>query len=125
MKWLVAPSTFSEGQRAIYGCAVIFAGMFAGVVCLGFIGIFVWSVYGKVLPVALWGQVVTIMGYGFSGFILAMIAVIMTLAVGGPVGRFKGGLSLKDGANLDLGDHESAGFRRPRRRRPRRHYRGE
>lgn len=107
-KWFVPPATFSEGQRAIYGCAVTLAGMFAGAVCLAFIAIFVLAVWWKVVPQGQYVQIVSILGYGFGGFILAMIAVILTLAVGGPVGRFKGGASLTNGVNLDVASDESA-----------------
>lgn len=106
MKWLPQPTNFSEGQRAFYGCLVAFAGMFSGLVCMVFIGVFVVGVLWKVWPQERFEQILTILGYGFGGFIMAMIAVIMTLAVGGPVGRFKGGASIKDGFNLDLGDKE-------------------
>jgi hypothetical protein len=108
MKWLVPPSTFAEGQRAIYGAAVILAGVFAGLVCLAFIAIFVGGVWLKVWPQGRYEQILTILGYGFAGFICAMVAVICFLAVGGPVGKVKGGASLKDGVNIDVSDHESA-----------------
>lgn len=106
---LPPPTTFAEGQRKLFGCLVALAGMFAGAVCLLFIAIYAGGVWLHIWPVPLYAQIISILGYGFGGFICAMIAVILTLAVGGPVGRFKGGASIKDGVNFDLANDQSAG----------------
>src|SRR3546814_1531685 len=42
-----------------------------------------------------------------AGFVVSMIAVILALAVGGPVGRFKMQAG-REGATFDLSDHEPA-----------------
>ncbi|CAA9508747.1 MAG: hypothetical protein AVDCRST_MAG44-1244 [uncultured Sphingomonas sp.] len=45
-------------------------------------------------------SIVTIFGWSLGGFIIAMIAVIVGLLAGGPVGRFKVSAS-SDGASVE------------------------
>ena len=99
MNGLPPPTTFAEGQRALYGWLMAAAGVFAGSVALGLITILVWGGW----PVTLYGRILTILGIALGGFLSAMIAVIIALAVGGPVGRISVKAS-KEGAELSAED---------------------
>lgn len=83
------PGTFAEGQRLIFGCLVATAGMFCGGMALGMIALLMWGKW----PPAEYHSIVVIFGWSLGGFIAAMTIVIIGLLVGGPVGRFKGGVS--------------------------------
>jgi|SRR5215213_2553347 len=93
---LPPPKTFAEGQRYIYGLLASAGGMFCGA-CAGFM-----------VALLMWGRwrpseehtIITIFGWSLGGFILAMIAVIIGLLAGGPVGRFKVAAS-RDGASIE------------------------
>ena len=100
-RWTPAPTTFAEGQRAVslwlMSAAGVFCGIgFAGVILLLWLG--GWSAASEHQRIAS----ISLMGAGFP---LGMIAVILALAVGGPVGRFKAGAG-RDGATFELEDHD-------------------
>ena len=96
MKTLPSPSSFAEGQRYIYGLLASAAGMFCG------------AASGVMVALLMWGgwsaaeehTIVTIFGWSLGGFIAAMVAVIVGLLAGGPVGRFRVAAS-KDGASIE------------------------
>lgn len=92
---LPPPTTFAEGQRQLFGLLMAAAGVFCGCVALGLIAILVWGNW----PSTLYGQIVTILGLTLGGFIMSMSAVIIAMAVGGPVGKFSAKAS-KDGFEL-------------------------
>lgn len=98
---LPQPGTFAEGQRALFGCLVSFAGMAA-------FGFAVWLVLILVhggWPEALYSKIVDYLGWALL-FSLGLMALVMAaLSVGGPVGRFKGGVSIKDGVNFEAEDN--------------------
>lgn len=96
---LPAPTNFAEGQRALFGCLVAFAGMFCGACSVGMIALLMWGGWSEKEE----HTIVVIFGWSLGGFIASMAMVIGFLAVGGPVGRFKAGVS-KDGANLEVSD---------------------
>lgn len=99
---LPPPTTFSEGQRQIYGWMMIAAGIACGAMAIAMVVIFVWGGW----PVERYQQILTILGIGFGGFLTGMMIVMVALAVGGPVGRFKGGVG-KEGLNFEAsGDGE-------------------
>ena len=95
---LPQPTTFAEGQRTIYGLLASAGGMFCG------------AAAGVMIALLMWGgwnareehTIVIIFGWAVGGFILAMIAVIIGLLAGGPVGRFKVGAG-RDGATIEAG----------------------
>jgi hypothetical protein len=99
---LPPPATFAEGQRALFGWLMAASGVFCG---FGFAGIILLLWLGG------WSQAsesqrigaIAMMGAGFP---LGMISVIIAMAVGGPVGRFKAGLT-KDGANFEAGKSDA------------------
>lgn len=99
---LPPPGTFSEGQRSLFGCLASGAGMAAFAFAVWITRFFMtgkWS--PEILPL-----VIEKLGTALLAALLVMASVTIGLLVGGPVGRFKGGIS-KDGANLELEDHDS------------------
>jgi hypothetical protein len=93
---LPPPVTFAEGQRLVYGLLAAAAGMFCGACAIAMIALLMW---GRWSP-AEEHSIVVIFGWSLGGFIAAMVAVIVGLLAGGPVGRFKMTAS-KDGASFE------------------------
>lgn len=96
MTRLPPPTSFAEGQRALYGWLMAAAGMFAGICAVALVVILVWGGW----PVTLYGRILTLLGLALGGFIAAMITVIVALAVGGPVGKLKASAT-RDGASFE------------------------
>ena len=96
MRYLPPPGTFAEGQRLIYGLLAAAAGMFCGVCAVAMIALLMWGSWSESEE----HSIVTIFGWSLGGFIVAMVAVIVGLLAGGPVGRFKISAS-KDGASVE------------------------
>jgi hypothetical protein len=109
MSWLdkIKPGGFTEGQRMWFGCLIAFAGMahflFAAVV----VGILVWGAHMG----ADWGaetrqQRLEIIGWGLLSVLAIDAIVVVSLSLGGPVGRLKGKAG-KDGFDFEAsGDGE-------------------
>jgi hypothetical protein len=85
MNTLPPPGTFAEGQRYIYGLLAAAAGMFCGACSVAMIALLMWGRWSAAEE----HTIVTIFGWALGGFIVAMVAVIVGLLAGGPVGRFK------------------------------------
>jgi len=85
MKPLPPPGTFAEGQRLIYGLLAAAAGMFCGACAVAMVALLMWGGWSE----AEQHNIVLIFGCSLGGFIAAMIAVIVGLLAGGPVGRFR------------------------------------
>jgi hypothetical protein len=100
------PTTFAEGQRYIYGLLASAAGMFCGAASGFMVALLMWGGWSAAEE----HTIVTIFGWSLGGFIAAMVAVIVGLLAGGPVGRFKM-TATKDGAlfEADRDDGASAG----------------
>src|SRR3954465_15982029 len=96
MNPLPPPGTFAEGQRYIYGLLASAAGMFCGACALAMTALLMWGRWSAAEE----HTIVTIFGCSLGGFIVAMIAVIVGLLAGGPVGRFKASAS-RDGASIE------------------------
>jgi len=96
MNSLPPPGTFAEGQRLIYGLLAAAAGMFCGSCAVATIALLMWGRWTAVEQ----HSIVVIFGWALGGFITAMIAVIVGLLAGGPVGRFRLSAS-RDGAMLE------------------------
>lgn len=88
--------TFNEGQRALALALASVAGMFCGLFALGVV-LIIWL--GGWSP-STDAQRITVFGMVLAGLLGAMMAVIIGLLIGGPVGRFKGALG-RDGASLE------------------------
>jgi hypothetical protein len=84
------------GQRLIYGLLAAAAGMFCGACSVALISLLMWG--GWTLDEQ--HSIVVIFGWTLAGFIAAMIAVIVGLLAGGPVGRFRLSAT-RDGASVE------------------------
>lgn len=96
MRPLPPPGTFAEGQRLIYGLLAAAAGMFCGACAVAMIALLMWGGWSAAEE----HTIVLIFGWSLGGFIAAMVAVIVGLLAGGPVGRFRLSAS-RDGASIE------------------------
>src|SRR5436190_21062912 len=96
MTSLPPPETFAEGQRLVYGLLAAAAGMFCGACAVAMIALLMWGGWSRDEE----HSIVTIFGWSLGGFIAAMVAVIVGLLAGGPVGRFKVSAT-REGASLE------------------------
>ncbi|HVM22978.1 MAG TPA: hypothetical protein VM308_06725 [Sphingomicrobium sp.] len=108
MGTLPPPGTFAEGQRLVYGLLAAAAGMFCGLCAVGMVALLMWGGWSDAEE----HSIVLIFGWSLGGFILAMVAVIVGLLAGGPVGRFKVAAS-RQGATIEA---EAPAAPAPRRR---------
>ena len=93
---LPPPGTFAEGQRYIYGLLAAAAGIFCGACAVAMVALLMWGGWS----VSEEHSIVAIFGWSLAGFIAAMIAVIVGLLAGGPVGRLKVSAN-RDGASIE------------------------
>lgn len=100
---LPPPTNFAEGQRKLFGLLVAAAGMFCGGMAIAMIALLMWGGWSKNEE----HTIVMIFGWTLGGFVTSMLAVIIGLLVGGPVGRFKAGVG-KDGATFEAETEASA-----------------
>ena len=101
MRPLPPPGTFAEGQRLVYGLLAAAAGMFCGLAAVAMVALLMWGGWSAREE----HSIVIIFGWSLGGFIAAMVAVIVGLLAGGPVGRFK--LSAgREGASVEATHHE-------------------
>jgi len=96
MRPLPPPDTFAEGQRYVYGLLAAAAGMFCGACAVAMVALLMWGGWSPSEE----HSIVLIFGWSLAGFIAAMVAVIVGLLAGGPVGRFKMSAT-KDGASFE------------------------
>ena len=96
MKLLPPPGTFAEGQRYIYGLLAAAGGVFCGACAVAMVALLMWGGWSAAEE----HSIVTIFGWSLGGFISAMVAVIVGLLAGGPVGRFKVAAG-RDGASVE------------------------
>lgn len=93
---LPRPTTFAEGQRTIYGLLASAGGMFCGAAAGAMVALLMWGGWDRSEQ----HTIILIFGWALAGFIAAMIAVIIGLLAGGPVGRFKMAAN-RDGATIE------------------------
>ena len=96
MREFPPPLTFAEGQRYTYGLLASAAGMFCGAAAGFMVALLMWGGWSAAEE----HSIVTIFGWSLGGFIVAMLAVIVGLLAGGPVGRFKVTAN-RDGASVE------------------------
>lgn len=96
MTSLPPPQTFAEGQRLVYGRLAAGAGMFCGLAAIIMIALLMWGGWSAAEE----HSIVVIFGWALGGFIAAMVAVIVGLLAGGPVGRFRVSAT-RDGAAVE------------------------
>jgi hypothetical protein len=100
---LPPPTTFAEGRRLIFGWLAAGAGMFSGAMAIAMICLLMWGHW----PAAEYHTIVVIFGWTLGGFIACMAFVIIGLLVGGPVGRFKGGVT-KAGLDFEASGNDQS-----------------
>jgi len=93
---LPPPQTFAEGQRYIYGLLAAAAGVFCGACAVAMVALLMWGGWSPSEE----HSIVIIFGWSLGGFIAAMVAVIVGLLTGGPVGRFRIAAT-RDGASIE------------------------
>ena len=98
MRPLPPPGTFAEGQRLVYGLLAAAAGMFCGLAAVAMVALLMWGGWSAREE----HSIVLIFGWALGGFIAALVAVIVGLLAGGPVGRFKMSAT-REGASLEAG----------------------
>lgn len=98
---LPPPTTFAEGQRALALWFMSAAGVFAGILICAILAVLVWGGW----PPYLYRLIIYVIAGGMAGFIISMVSVILALAVGGPVGRFRVSAN-RSGADFDLSDKD-------------------
>jgi hypothetical protein len=103
VKFIPPPTSFAEGQRAVALWAMILAGMFAGVMIIAILAVLIWGGW----PVYLYRLIIYVIAGALAGFVVSMVAVILALAVGGPVGRFKVDAN-RSGVGFDLSGDQTA-----------------
>ena len=96
MKQLPSPATFAEGQRYVYGLLAAAAGIFCGACAVAMVALLMWGGWSAAEE----HSIVAIFGWSLGGFIAAMVAVIVGLLAGGPVGRVSV-VASRDGASLE------------------------
>ncbi len=102
---LPRPQTFAEGQRLIYGLlAAAAAGIFCGLCAVAMIALLMWGGWSAREE----HSIIVIFGWSLGGFITAIVAVIVGLLAGGPVGRFKVSAT-RDGACVEAARLETQG----------------
>ena len=82
---LPPPQTFAEGQRLVYGLLAAAGGIFCGLAAIAMIALLMWGGWSGAAE----RTILIIFGWALGGFIAAMVAVIVGLLAGGPVGRFR------------------------------------
>lgn len=95
------PTTFAEGQRRrmvwmLFGAGVMTTGLLIGAALI---------VWRGGWPVDLAGKQLDFLGWGMLAMIALVGIVIVSLAIGGPVGRFKARFG-RDGAEWEAEDHD-------------------
>jgi hypothetical protein len=100
---LPPPQTFAEGQRYVYGLLAAAAGMFCGACAIAMTALLMWGGWSASEQ----HSIILIFGWALGGFIAAMVAVIVGLLAGGPVGRFRLAAG-RDGATIEADCAEPA-----------------
>lgn len=101
---LPAPTNFGEGQRAVFGCLVAFAGIAHFIFAAVVVAILVRGDWGE----EHYQQIIEILGWGMFLLLAIDAVVVVSLSLGGPVGRLKGKAG-KDGFDFEAsGDGEPA-----------------
>lgn len=103
LKGLPQPKNFEQGQRKLFGLLMVASGMFSGAVALALV-IFM-SVLAYQFPTHR-ALILYVIAGGLAAYLIMQSIVMIAMAVGGPVGRFKVSAT-KEGASLEAaGDGE-------------------
>lgn len=96
MRGLPPPTDFNEGLRLLFSLAAISFAICCGIGLCVLVGVLIWGGW----PKEFYGQILTTLGYIALGALALLGITQVGQLVGGPVGRFKGGIG-KDGANFE------------------------
>lgn len=97
------PGSYAEGQRQLYGWLMIAAGLWSGLVAMVLTALFVWLAFKFPNEREL---ILYILAGALAANQAGSMMVIVALALGGPVGKFKGSAS-REGVSLEAsGDDE-------------------
>ena len=94
------PVTYAEGQRQLYGWLMIAAGLWSGLVAMVLTSMFVWLAFKFPDEREL---ILYILAIALGANQAGSMMVILALALGGPVGKFKGSAS-REGVTLEASD---------------------
>lgn len=97
---LPKPATFEQGQRQLFGLLMAASGIFVGVIALAIL-IFVCVLAFKFPDHRL--TLIYVIGGSLGAYLVMQSIVMISMAVGGPVGRLKVTAS-KDGATFEASE---------------------
>lgn len=98
---MTQPPTHAERLRGLMSW-MLFG---AGVVCTALAVASLLIAWRGGWPAGTEHQRIAIVGWTLLGAMAGMMAVIISLAIGGPVGRFRAGMG-RDGASFEAEDHD-------------------
>ncbi|MFZ4165322.1 hypothetical protein [Brevundimonas sp. NPDC058933] len=107
LKNLPKPTTFEQGQRLMFGLMMVGAGIFNGV---GAVALTIWFAWLAFKLPAHQLPIIYVLAGSLTGAIVGMMIVLISMAVGGPVGKLKASAS-REGVSLEASDDDE-----PRRR---------
>lgn len=93
---LPPPSTFAEGMRLLFALAAIVFGVAVGLGLVALTSVLIWGGW----PASLFPKIISIIGWIAIGALSLLAITQIGILLGGPVGRFKGGVG-KDGVQLE------------------------
>lgn len=96
------PQTFAERLRGLMSLALFGAGLVCTAMAIGEV-LIIWR---GGWPNGTAAQRIAIIGWALLGAMAGMGAVIISLAIGGPVGRYRASAS-KDGISFEAEDHDA------------------
>lgn len=102
LKDLPPPTTFEQGERLKFGLMMVVGGIFCG---LGAVALTVWFARLAFLLPAHQLPIIYILAGSLGGAIVGMMIVLISMAVGGPVGKLKVSAT-KEGATLEASDDD-------------------
>lgn len=95
------PQTFAERLRGLMSLALFGAGLVCTAMAVGEV-LIIWR---GGWPAGTEAQRIAIIGWALLGAMAGMGAVIISLAIGGPVGRYRASAG-KDGISFEAEDHD-------------------
>lgn len=97
---LPKPVTFADGQRYLFGIALMIAGLVVGGLALGML-IFLSYLFFEAPEHS--ATILHIIAGGFAAYLIMQSIVMISMAVGGPVGRVKVSAN-REGASFEAED---------------------
>lgn len=104
LKNLPKPTTFEQGERLKFGLMMVGGGIFCGLGAVALTIMFAWMAFklpAHQLPI------IYILAGSLVGAIVGMMVVLISMAVGGPVGKLKASAS-REGVSFEASDDDSS-----------------